>query len=132
MNTALKVTRCALSSSVSFYPITYTSYIPQICEGDRLTYLGLVKNKPHYMNEHNEVYTSDNDGGLIYVAHWLEKYKMLWTDQPVIYRLKTLKAVDFFYDVDYKDAYYYNSNTNLIQPIGYYHNKTDTFSQTLN
>ena len=132
MNFALKATRCVFSSCPSYYPITYTSYIPQVCEGDRLTYLGLVKNKPHYMNQHNEVYTSDNGGGLIYAADWLEKYKMLWTDQPVIYRLKTLKAVDFFYDVDYKDAYYYNPITKLVQPIGYYDNKSDTFSQTLN
>ena len=115
-------TRCIRTS---FYPIT--SALPLTSEKDKFSYLGIVKNTPHYVNQYNEVYFRSHCGDMEYAAEWLEDYKMLWTDHPIIYRLRTQKAINFFYDVDYKDAYYFNPITNLIQPIGFYDRKTDTF-----
>tara|TARA_B110000467_G_C18287619_1_gene462677 strand:- start:424 stop:723 length:300 start_codon:yes stop_codon:yes gene_type:complete len=91
--------------------------------------LGLVKDKPHYVNQHNEVYSRTGGGSAMnYEAHWLDDYKMLWTDYPLTYRLVTFKEMDYFYDVDHTDAYYYDKDMELVVPVGFYDKKNHTFN----
>ena len=68
-------------------------------------YLGLIKNIPHFVNPRNEVYYNNIGGNFEYSADWLEEHKMLWTDNPISYRLITLNGVNYFYDLEYQDTY---------------------------
>ena len=94
-------------------------------------FLGIIKNQPHYKSIFNEVYLHNKGDGLEYVADWLDEYKMLWTDYPVLYRLRTINEQDYFYDIEFNDAYKYDMNTQLVIPQGYIYNiidKADGFS----
>ena len=125
MNTAFRNTRRMYAS---FIPITYDSAIPYAQKDDVFKYLGLIKNKPHYVNQYNEVYSRMGFGNMRYEAEWLDEYKMLWTDYPVIYRLITFKEMDYFYDMEHNDAYYYDIDMDLVIPAGYYDRKKHTLS----
>ena len=85
-------------------------------------YLGLIKNQPHYINEYNEVYMHEHSEKLEYVADWLDDYKMLWTDNPEIYRLVTINNQNYFYDIEFKDAYKYDKVSGLVIPQGFIFN----------
>lgn len=88
-------------------------------------YLGWIKNQPHYVNKHNEVYLHNIGENLEYTADWLDDYKMLWTYDPILYRLVTINSQDYFYDVEFLDAYKYDSETNLVIPQGTINNLID-------
>ena len=45
---------------------------------------------------------------------------MLWTDNPISYRLITLNGVNYFYDLDYHDTYTYDYNKNQVNYVGEY------------
>ena len=122
MNLAVQFTRYTRSISASSIPLTGFN--------DVFTYLGYIKDTYHYVNNHNEVYIKSPDGGMEYVADWLHDHKMLWTDHPISYRLITHKSMNYFYDIDYKDAYYYDKDMDLVLPAGYYDPKLHTFRQS--
>lgn len=85
-----------------------------------LSYLGMIKQKPHYLNHFDEVYAQESCGKLEYVADWLPSYKMLWTSNPITYRLITIKNKNYFYDMDFMDAYRYNERDKMIHYMGNY------------
>jgi len=122
MNLALQFSRYTRSISASSIPLTSFN--------DVFTYLGYIKDTYHYVNNHNEVYIKSPNGDMDYVADWLDEHKMLWTDHPISYRLITYKSMNYFYDIDYKDAYYYDKDMNLVLPAGYYDPKKHTFRQS--
>lgn len=122
MNLAVQCSRYTRYISASSIPLTGFN--------DVFTYLGYIKDTYHYVNNHNEVYIKSPDGGMEYVADWLHDHKMLWTDHPISYRLITHKSMNYFYDIDYKDAYYYDKDMDLVLPAGYYDSKLDTFRQS--
>tara|TARA_B100000886_G_scaffold184802_1_gene126798 strand:- start:181 stop:585 length:405 start_codon:yes stop_codon:yes gene_type:complete len=122
MNLAVQFSRYTRYISASSIPLTGFN--------DVFTYLGYIKDTYHYVNNHNEVYIKSPDGGMEYVADWLHDHKMLWTDHPISYRLITHKSMNYFYDIDYKDAYYYDKDMDLVLPAGYYDPKLDTFRQS--
>ena len=95
----------------------------------KFRYIGYIKYKPHYANLCNEVFSPIKGGGAQYEGTWLEDYKMLWTDHPMIYRLVTFKAMNYFYDMENKDAYYYDHDMKLVMPAGFYDPKTHTFKK---
>lgn len=95
------------------------------CIPKKFKFLGIIKNQPHYRNMFDEVYTYHKGEGLEYVADWLDEYKMLWTEYPVLYRLTTINQKDYFYDVEFKDAYKYDSTHDLVIPQGYIYNLID-------
>ena len=88
------------------------------CIPKNYKFLGIIKNQPHYRNMLDEVYTYHKGEGLEYVADWLHDYKMLWTDYPVLYRLVTINQTNYFYDVEFKDAYKYDMMNDLVIPQG--------------
>ena len=100
--------------------------IPSVHISNSLSYLGMLKNKPHYLNIDDEVYVEKCDGNLEYVAEWLPSYKMLWTDDPIIYRLITIKDKNYFYDMDFMDVYRYDETDKLVKYIGNYCPDTHT------
>ena len=110
----------AISATATPVYETAFSKFPFNHKYDIFSYLGMVKNKPHYYNLYNEVYISHGMGELEYVADWLEEYKMLWTDYPVTYRLITVQKKDYFFDVNHHDTYAYDYNKKLVYPVGYY------------
>jgi len=57
---------------------------------DNMTYIGMIKNTPHYKNYQDEVYVINSINEYDYVADWLDQHKMLWTDYPEIWRLVTV------------------------------------------
>ena len=103
------------------------SYMLNIME-DKFQFLGLIKNLPHYINSKNEVYCNfDNNIAFEHVADWIEHDKMLWTDNPIIYKLHIHQGIKFFYDVDFLDAYSYCYNKNIVIPIGMWNKKKQKF-----
>lgn len=93
-------------------------------------YLGWIKNQPHYINQCNEVYMHNIGENLEYTADWLDDYKMLWTYDPILYKLVTINSENYFYDIEFLDAYKYDSETNLVIPQGsikYLIDKADGF-----
>ena len=108
------------ASSLSLYQGTTIHALPLLHKYDNFTYLGMVKNKPHYKNLYDEVFLCHAHGKLDYVADWLDDYKMLWTDYPVNYRLITVKKKDYFFDVHDFDTYAYDYNKSIVYPVGYY------------
>ena len=122
MNLAVQFSRYTRYISASSIPLTGFN--------DVFTYLGYIKDTYHYVNNHNEVYIKSPDGGMEYVADWLHDHKMLWTAHPISYRLITHKSMNYFYDIDYKDAYYYDKDMDLVLPAGYYDPKKHTFRQS--
>lgn len=108
------------AGSLSLYPEMTIHDLPFTQKYDNFTYLGVIKNRPHYKNLYDEVFLCHSYGKLDYVADWLEEYKMLWTDYPVNYRLITVKKKDYFFDVHEFDTYEYDHNKNIVIPVGYY------------
>jgi hypothetical protein len=81
-------------------------------------YLGCIKNQPHYINKYNEVYMHNFGENLEYTADWLDDYKMLWTHDPILYRLVTINSQNYFYDVEFRDAYKYDIKADIVIPQG--------------
>lgn len=96
--------------------------IPTMIEtSGTLHYLGMIKNKKHYLNTYNEVYMKTPYGQLEYTAEWLPEYKMLWVDYPhIIYKSVTIQQKDYFYDIYNKDAYIYDENQQIVKYVGNY------------
>ena len=66
------------------------SYMLNIME-DKFQFLGIIKNLPHFVNSNNEVYCKFNNNiAFEHVADWIEQDKMLWTNNPIIYKLHIL------------------------------------------
>ena len=127
MNFVIKPSRKFASS---FAPVTRFSSISYPQKGGAFKFLGIVKNKPHYLNEDNEVYTMKSSK-MDYRADWDDEFKMLWTTYPVTYHLITFKNRNYFYDIEDKDAYYYDKDMELVVPYGFYNQKTHTFNSCL-
>ena len=86
---------------------------------DKFQYLGLIKNMPHFLNNKNEVYCRfDDEIEYEHVADWNDEYKMLWTENPIIYKLHIHKNIKYFYDVEFCDAYTYCYKKHIVIPIG--------------
>ena len=93
---------------------------PMFQASGTLSYLGMIKHKPHYLNDFDEVFTQESCGKLEHVADWLPSYKMLWTSNPIIYKLITIKHKNYFYDMDFLDAYRYNKRDKIVHYVGNY------------
>ena len=96
------------------------------CIPKNYKFLGIIKNQPHYRNCFDEVYMYHKGEGLEYVADWLHDYKMIWTEHPILYRLTTINQKDYFYDVEFKDAYKYDYTNDLVIPQGYIYDLVDS------
>ena len=92
-----------------------------------LRHLGYIKNKSYYVNTDNQVFSARKGGEMYYEANWHEDYKMLWTNYPTIYQRVSFKSMNIFYDIIYKDAYYYDDELHVIMPAGFYNPKTHEF-----
>lgn len=112
--------RAIYTNAIPLYESAVAAAMPLLHKYDNFTYLGMVKNKPHYKNLYDEVFLCHSYGKLDYVADWLDEYKMLWTDYPVKYRLITVKNKDYFFDVHDFDTYAYDYNKSIVYPVGYY------------
>ena len=106
--------------------------MPMFQASGSLSYLGMIKNKPHYLNDGDEVYAQESCGNLEYVADWLCSYKMLWTSEPIIYRLITINDKNYFYDVDFLDAYRYNKHDKIVYYVGNYCPDMHEINKSLN
>tara|TARA_B110000467_G_C18032665_1_gene321543 strand:- start:246 stop:629 length:384 start_codon:yes stop_codon:yes gene_type:complete len=118
-------------SSLFKYGNTIPIPVPGVFHSE-FKFLGIIKNRPHYKSIYNDVYLHHKSDDLEYVADWLDEHKMLWTDYPLSYRLTTINEQDYFYDVEFHDAYKYDMNTQLVVPQGYIYNivdKADGFSR---
>ena len=86
-----------------------------------LKFIGFIKNMPHYINSYQEVYVNHREEGIMeYVADWWDNKKMLWTENPQNYRALIQNGGQYFYDVDFCDAYKYDHNKKLVVHIGRY------------
>ena len=92
-----------------------------------LRHLGYIKNNSCYVNTNNQVFSMRKGGEMHYEANWHDGNKMLWTNYPFIYRLVSFKSMNYFYDIENKDAYYYDHELNLVIPAGFYNPKTHEF-----
>lgn len=126
LNLAIKQSR---KFSSSFLPVTPPPLVTSPQKGSEYKFFGIVKRNPHYINKYNEVYTMKN-GVMVYHADWLDQHKMLWTDYPLTYRLVTFKNMNYFYDIEHNDAYYYDKDIDVIIPAGFYNHKNHTFNNT--
>ena len=114
MNTMIQLSRQTIKNG-------FKTTIPELTfSASPFRYLGLIKNIPHFINPKNEVYYTNVGGNLEYSADWLEEHKMLWTDNPISYRLITLNGVNYFYDLEYYDTYTYDYNKDQVKYIGEY------------
>ena len=102
-------------------PIHNTSLVPELVKIDDFKFLGFIKNMPHFVNSKNEVYVNILENNTVeYVADWWDKKKMLWTENPQNYRSIIQNENRFFYDVDFKDAYKYDYEHNVVRHVGNY------------
>ena len=102
-------------------PIHNTSLVPELVKIDDFKFLGFIKNMPHFVNSKNEVYVNILENNTVeYVADWWDKKKMLWTENPQNYRSILQNENRFCYDVDFKDAYKYDYEYNIVRYVGNY------------
>lgn len=115
--------RRVASTSLAVYKthICSTAYaLPLTDYHDNLTYIGMIKNRPHYKNYLDEVFVINRFKQYDYVADWLEDHKMLWTDYPQIWRLVTVNKKKYFFDMYELDAYTYDFKKKLVYPVKLY------------
>lgn len=93
---------------------------------DNMNYFGLIKNLPHYINKHNQVYCRHDNGEIYeYVADWCNERERLTTEKiymKEIYKTYLFNEKYFFYDIDFYDAYHYLDYKKIVIPVGFWDN----------
>lgn len=119
MNVLVKATR-GINKAVTLHPPPFQAPQHILEKYDSFTFLGMIKQKPHFINPYYEAYEMNFHGRLDYCADWLEDHKMLWTDDPINYRLITINNRDYFYDLTDYDSYTYDYDKQIVIPTGIY------------
>ena len=119
MSALMKATR-GINRSLAIHPPVIHSPQHILEKYDSFTFLGMIKQKPHFINPYYEAYEMNLYGRLDYCADWLDDHKMLWTDDPINYRLITIKNKNYFYDLTDYDSYTFDYDKQLVIPTGTY------------